>query len=76
MIRLLKRSSLFLFLLTLLFLDSCTQKKDYACTLAAGTVITNSDGTQYTVTETETKSCSDCTSKDVQKLKDQGYTCK
>ncbi len=55
---------------------SCNSKKDYSCTLAAGTVVTNPDGTQYTVTDTETQDCVQCTSSDVQKLKDQGYSCR
>lgn len=75
MINLLKKSCLFLFVLAIAFLGSCNSKKDYTCTLAAGTVITNPDGSQYTVTETETKTCEKCTSKDVKDLTDKGYTC-
>lgn len=73
---LLKKSCLFLFVLAIAFLGACTSKKDYNCVLAEGTVVTNSDGTQYTVTDTETKTCDDCTSKDVKALTDKGYTCK
>jgi hypothetical protein len=63
-------------LLVGLLLYGCDKKKDYSCTLAAGTVVTNPDGSQYTVTDTDTKSCTDCTDKDVDNLKKQGYTCK
>jgi hypothetical protein len=59
----------------LLIVVGCSKSSDYECTLTAGQVITNPDGTQYTVTDTETKSCSDCTTSDVQKLEDQGYSC-
>jgi hypothetical protein len=73
--KLFKKYCLFLFVLAIAFLGSCNSKKDYNCTLAAGTVVTNPDGTQYTVTDTETKACEDCTTKDVQALTDKGYTC-
>ncbi len=72
---LLKKSFLFLLILGALFVGSCNSKKDYNCVLSAGTVVTNSDGTQYTVTDTETKTCEKCTSKDVKALTDKGYTC-
>lgn len=63
-------------LLAVLFLESCNNKKDYQCTLEAGTVVTNPDGSQYTVTDTETTTCNNCTSSDVKKLTDKGYKCK
>lgn len=62
--------------LAVLFLDSCNTQKDYQCTVEAGTVVTNPDGSQYVVTDTETTPCSNCSSSDVKKLTDKGYKCK
>lgn len=58
-----------------MLLASCSKSSDYQCTIQAGQVVTNPDGTQYTVSDTETKPCSDCSTKDVDKLESQGYAC-
>ena len=76
MTTLLKNHYIVLFVLFIVFLGSCSPKNDYSCTMLVETVITNPDNSQSTVTSTDTKPCSDCTDKDVQKLKDQGYSCK
>ncbi|MCU0429959.1 MAG: hypothetical protein MUF42_08295 [Cytophagaceae bacterium] len=61
--------------MSVLVLATSSCYKDYDCRIPAGTVITNSDGSQTTLTADENRNCSKCSKEDVKSLEDKGYSC-